>query len=304
VPEGDTIFRAAATLQHAMAGKVITGVDTTVPQVRRLMPERLVGQTVERVEARGKHLLHWFDPSGLALHTHMRMTGSWHTYPPGGRWRKPAHFAKLVLRTADVEAVAFSVPVVELLSAAQVATHRSMANLGPDPLHVPEGEQLDLAESRKRLDTLADTPIGVALLDQRVLAGVGNVYKNEVLFICRVDPWTPVAEVPPRGARPTAGRVRRAAAGQHRPRRVRPHHHPTPCPGRTVDRAPARVGVGVGLRQGRPSVPPLRDPDQVGRARRSRARDVLVHPMPGARASTTLIRTRDARCYRRTSPLG
>ncbi|WP_341252138.1 Fpg/Nei family DNA glycosylase [Euzebya pacifica] len=197
MPEGDTIFRAAATLQHAMAGKVITGVDTTVPQVRRLMPERLVGQTVERVEARGKHLLHWFDPSGLALHTHMRMTGSWHTYPPGGRWRKPAHFAKLVLRTADVEAVAFSVPVVELLSAAQVATHRSMANLGPDPLHVPEGEQLDLAESRKRLDTLADTPIGVALLDQRVLAGVGNVYKNEVLFICRVDPWTPVAEVPP-----------------------------------------------------------------------------------------------------------
>ncbi|WP_108664141.1 Fpg/Nei family DNA glycosylase [Euzebya rosea] len=197
MPEGDTIFRAAATLQRAMAGKVITGVDTTVPQVRRLMPERLVGQTVERVEARGKHLLHWFAPSGLALHTHMRMTGSWHTYPPGGKWRKPAHFAKLVLRTADVEAVAFSVPVVELLSAAQVASHRAIANLGPDPLHVPEGEQLDLPESRKRLDTLADTPIGVALLDQRVLAGVGNVYRNEVLFICRVDPWTPVAEVPP-----------------------------------------------------------------------------------------------------------
>ncbi|CAN5347272.1 Fpg/Nei family DNA glycosylase [soil metagenome] len=196
MPEGDTIFRAARSLHAALAGTTVTGVRTTVPQVRRLVPERLIGQTTQVVEARGKHLLHSFAPSGLVLHSHMRMTGSWHTYPVGATWRKPARFARLVLTCGDIEAVAFSAPVIELLSPAQVATHRSLAHLGPDPLAGDATGPVDLGEAARRMALLPDTPIGDALLDQRVLAGVGNVYKNEVLFIHAVDPWTPVAEVP------------------------------------------------------------------------------------------------------------
>jgi endonuclease-8 len=195
VPEGDTIFRAAAALHAALSGRTVTGVRTTVPQVRRLVPERLVGQVVRRVEARGKHLLHWFEPSGLALHSHMRMTGSWHLYAPGARWRKPAQHARIVLATAEVEAVCFSAPVLELLSADQVARHPSIAALGPDPLAGDATGPVDLATAAARMAAMPDAAIGEALLDQRVLAGVGNVYKNEVLFIHGVDPWTRVADV-------------------------------------------------------------------------------------------------------------
>jgi endonuclease VIII len=191
MPEGDTIYRAARTMRAALVGKTVTRIDTRVPQVRALGPQRLVGQTIRDVEPRGKHLLHWFDPSGLALHTHMMMTGSWHTYRPGQRWQKPRHLAKLVLEVPGVVAVCFTAPVVELLSAEQVARHPSIARLGPDALD----EVTDLAESRRRLDARAATAIGDALLDQAVLAGVGNVYKNEVLFIHRLDPWTPVADL-------------------------------------------------------------------------------------------------------------
>jgi endonuclease-8 len=188
MPEGDTIFRAARTLRAALAGKPVTDFRTSVPQVRSLGPRRLIGQTVRDVEPRGKHLLHWFDPSGLALHTHMMMTGSWHTYRPGERWRKPRHLAKVVLEVPGVVAVCFTAPVVELLSARQVEEHPGIARLGPDALD----EATDLAEARRRLDARAAEEIGVALLDQAVLAGVGNVYKNEVLWIHRVDPWTTV----------------------------------------------------------------------------------------------------------------
>ncbi|WP_370327843.1 Fpg/Nei family DNA glycosylase [Euzebya sp.] len=197
MPEGDTIFRAAASLHDALAGEVVTAVRTTVPQVRRLLPERLVGESVDSVEARGKHLLCWFTPSDLALHTHMRMTGSWHLYPTGTRWRKPAHLARLVLSTATVDAVCFNAPVIELLSRGQVDAHPSLRDLGPDPLAGGPDGPVDLDEAAARLAARADTAIGEALLDQRVLAGVGNVYKNEVLFIHGVDPWTPVGVVPP-----------------------------------------------------------------------------------------------------------
>jgi endonuclease VIII len=195
VPEGDTIFRAARSLHAALAGQRITAVRTRTPQVQRLGPERLVGQVVAAVEARGKHLLHRFAPSGLVLHTHMRMTGSWHLYEPGARWRKPAAHARLVLATEALEAVCFSAPVIELLSADQAARHPSLVALGPDPLAGDATGPVDLDEAAARMAAMPDAAIGEALLDQRVLAGVGNVYKNEVLFIHAVDPWTPVAEV-------------------------------------------------------------------------------------------------------------
>ena len=191
MPEGDTIFRAARALRQALEGEAVTPSATSVGQVRALGEQRLVGQTVAAVEPRGKHLLIWFAPSGLALHSHMRMTGSWHLYRHGQRWRRQPHRVRFRLETAPWLALCFAAPVIELLSADQVAHHPSLAALGPDAL----GEEPDLDEVRRRLAAVADTTIGEALLDQRVMAGVGNVYKNEVLFIHGVDPWTPVAEV-------------------------------------------------------------------------------------------------------------
>ena len=196
MPEGDTIFRAARTLRQALQDRTVTDVRTAVAQVTRLGPRRLVGQTVAAVESRGKHLLISFAPSDLVLHTHMGMTGSWHVYRRGERWRKPAGMARFVL---DVEgdgeaysAVCFTPPVCELLSARQVDEHPQLSALGPDLL----ADAVDLAEARRRLDAQPATTIAEALLDQRVMAGVGNVFKSEVLFIHRVDPWLPVAAVP------------------------------------------------------------------------------------------------------------
>lgn len=191
MPEGDTIFRAARSLRQALEGREVTAVTTSVGQVRALGEQRLVGQTVRAVEPRGKHLLIWFAPSDLALHSHMRMTGSWHLYRHGQRWRKPRHLARFQLAVAEWVAVCFSAPQIELLSPDQVKRHPALAALGPDALAADP----NLADARRRLDALEETTIGEALLDQRVLAGVGNVYKNEVLYIHGLDPWQPVATV-------------------------------------------------------------------------------------------------------------
>jgi endonuclease-8 len=192
VPEGDTIYRTARTLRAALDGAEVTAFASSVPQVRGSAPHRLVGQTVTSVEPRGKHLLIWFAPSGLALHTHMRMSGSWHVYRTGERWRKAAHGARVVLEVPAWTAVCFAAPVVELLGHREVERHPSLAALGPDAL----GATPDLATARRRLDARGDWSIAEALLDQRVLAGVGNVYKCEVLFLHGVDPWTRVGDVP------------------------------------------------------------------------------------------------------------
>lgn len=193
MPEGDTIYRAARTLAAALEGKAVTGFSSPAAARRGIAPRRLVGETISCVESRGKHLLIWFEPSGLALHTHMRMSGSWHLYRTGKRWRKPAHLSRAVIDVEGWTAVCFSAPVCELLPRTDVEQLASIATLGPDALD----DSTDLAEARRRLDEHGDWTIAEALLDQRVLAGVGNVYKCEVLFIHRVDPWTPVSHVPP-----------------------------------------------------------------------------------------------------------
>jgi endonuclease VIII len=193
MPEGDTIFRAAHTLSQALQGQTVTAFASRVGQVRARVPSRLVGQRIDAVEARGKHLLIWFAPSDLALHTHMRMNGSWHLYRSGERWRKAEHLARAVIDVDGWQAVCFSAPVCQLLSRREVEQHPSISGLGPDALD----EHTDLSEARRRLDARGDWTIAEALLDQRVLAGVGNVYKCEVLFIHRIDPWTPVAEIAP-----------------------------------------------------------------------------------------------------------
>ena len=219
MPEGDTIFRTAASLRRVLQDAEITDVATTVPQVRAIGPRRLVGQRVAEVESRGKHLLCWFAPSDLALHTHMMMSGSWHLYRPGQRWRKPRRLARVVLSVEGWDAVCFSAPVVELLSRAQVDEHHRLGGLGPDAL----GDTVDVAEARRRLDAREDASIGDALLDQRVLAGVGNVFRCEVLFLHGIAPTTRVGDLDPAtrdAVLATAVRLLRDNAGGGRARRV------------------------------------------------------------------------------------
>lgn len=181
VPEGDTLFRIAATLGKALAGKPLTRFSSSLPA---LSDAGLDGRTITRVEARGKNLLIHFD-DGRALHTHLRMNGSWHIYRPGERWQKPESQARAVLETADFVAVCFNAPVVELLAAGGAERHEGLRRLGPDLLK----EDFDPIEARRRLRERNDLAVGDAIMAQSALAGIGNVYKSETLFLCRLDPF-------------------------------------------------------------------------------------------------------------------
>lgn len=185
MPEGDTIFRTATSLRRWLGGRTITGARTTVAG---LPAERLLGLSVEGVESRGKHLLILF-AGGVVLHSHMRMTGSWHVYPAGERWRKPPRQARLVLQAGDRVAVCFNAPVVELLRGREVAVHPSLRRLGPDVL-VPATLDPATVAARARARAPASPTAGELLLDQQVVAGIGNIYRCESLFLCGVWPWT------------------------------------------------------------------------------------------------------------------
>jgi endonuclease-8 len=191
MPEGDTLFRTAAGLRPYLVGRAVTAARTGGPgAVPRI--ERIVGATITEVEALGKNLLIRFD-SGLELRTHLRMRGSWHRYPPGARWRLPASRARLVLEVPGSVAICFDAPVVELFETRAEALHPALARLGPDLL-APEFDAAG-AVMRLRAPVRAAVEIGVALLDQRALAGIGNVHKSEVLFIERVDSFARVGEL-------------------------------------------------------------------------------------------------------------
>lgn len=191
MPEGDTIWRTARTLRAALAGRLVTAFESSLPEVAaRGRALRLVGRTVDEVESRGKHLLLHFS-GGPSLHTHMRMTGSWHVYRPESRWRAPAHLARAVVRTEAYVAVCFAAPVVELLTAGELRALAPIQTLGPDLL----APDFDPARARERLRARSDAEIGDALLDQTALAGIGNVYKSEVLFLCGIDPFRRVADL-------------------------------------------------------------------------------------------------------------
>jgi endonuclease-8 len=195
MPEGDTIFRAARTLNRAFAGHTVTSFESVFPHLTRIDQDQpLRGRTIERVESRGKHLLMWFS-GALVLRTHMRMNGSWHLYRPGERWQRPRHEMRIVIATDELEAVAFSVPVAEFLRGDEIERQRDLRRLGPDPL----SDAFEPAEAVARLTSLADTEIAEALLDQRAIAGIGNIYKAEVLFVARVHPFTLVRNVEPGG---------------------------------------------------------------------------------------------------------
>jgi endonuclease-8 len=187
VPEGDTIFKAARALHGAFAGATVTGFTSVVPAVaaaaRRL---GIVGRVVEAVEPRGKHLLVRF-AGGPVLHTHLRMTGSWRLVPREGAARAPM-LARVVIETAAFRAVCSFAPVVELLSAREAARHPALRSLGEDVL----ASAFDPDRARAALRARTEVEIGVALLDQTALSGLGNVYKNEVLFLCGLSPFRPV----------------------------------------------------------------------------------------------------------------
>jgi endonuclease-8 len=188
MPEGDTIYRAAATLHRALAGKPVVRFESPIPALTRVHDDHpLTGGLVEKVEAKGKHLLMHFS-TGVVLRTHMRMNGSWHIYRPGERWKRPANDMRVLVATADFVAVGFNVPVAEFIRVDRLAKHDEMRRLGPDLLDTG----FDRDDALRRLRGRGAAAIGDALLNQRVLAGLGNVYKSEVLFVCGVSPFARV----------------------------------------------------------------------------------------------------------------
>jgi len=194
MPEGDTIFRAARTMHRVLAGRIVVEFDCVYPIVTRAAERHaVVGRAVDSVTSRGKHLLLHFS-SGLVLHTHMRMNGSWHLYPDGARWQRRRSDARVIVGCEGVVAVGFLVPVVELLTAREVARHEALRRLGPDPL-APSFGGGDAAEIARRVRAHGGAAIGDTLLNQRVVAGIGNVLRSEILFVARIDPFRAAARL-------------------------------------------------------------------------------------------------------------
>ncbi len=185
MPEGDTIYRAARTLHRALAGQIVTGFETQLPQLARVdFDHPLKGRVVERVDANGKWLRIYFS-GDLILLTHMLMSGSWHIYRPGERWRRPSLQMRAAIYTSAFTAVAFQVPIAEFHTGHSLARHRSVLSAGPDLLAPAFDSVTAIAQIRSR----PDLEIGVALLRQHLLAGLGNVFKSEVCFASHVHPF-------------------------------------------------------------------------------------------------------------------
>ncbi len=265
MPEGDTIHRTANRLAAALAGRPLV----------RFEARRLVGSgpppgtVIEAVEARGKHLLVRF-VDGSELETHLRMTGSWHLYRPGERWRRAPATARAVLETADWVAVCFAAPDVVLRPPPRPGGPASrpaptVAHLGPD-LCAPGLTDADRAEIRRRIAGVPPAvPLVDVLLDQRVFCGVGNVYANELAHAVGLHPLTPAGAVP-------AATWDELIVSAHRLLRA------------NVAGGPRRGG---GVRAGRPGVPPLRSTDRPGRGRPPPPGHVLVPVVPAGAGRCT-----------------
>ncbi|MFZ9482810.1 MAG: DNA-formamidopyrimidine glycosylase family protein [Ilumatobacteraceae bacterium] len=189
VPEGDTIHRAAAALRTALVGRPTVRFDAPF----LYGPRPVLGRVVERVESHGKHLeIVWDD--GLVLHSHMRMTGSWHLYRRGERWRKSDDHMRAVIEVPDWVAVCFSAPVVETYREFDVHRHPGFGPLGPDLCTAPD-DQIEECVRRLYDHPDGDTTVAEALLDQHIACGVGNVYRSEILWAEGVHPLAPVASL-------------------------------------------------------------------------------------------------------------
>ncbi len=185
MPEGDTVWRTARHLDQALTGQVLTRTDFRVPDHATL---DLTGRVVVATVARGKHLLTRIGDDHT-LHTHLKMEGSWHLYRPGTRWRRPTHEARVVLETESWSAVGFALGIVEVVP--RIEEHLLVDHLGPDLL----GPGWDPEEAVRRLREDGGRTIAEALLDQRNLAGIGNLYKSELCFLAGLHPWRPVVDV-------------------------------------------------------------------------------------------------------------
>jgi endonuclease VIII len=247
MPEGDTIFRTAASVRMWLHGRQVTAVESPSPRIAASEQQRmelLIGRVVGAVEARGKNLLMRFDLSpvdvasldiasrdvasrdveadrvdqeslseSLVLHTHMKMTGSWHVYAHDARWQRPRHQARLVIHCDERLAVCFNVPVLSLEPYEDPDRRRTLHALGPDVLNEP----LDLDTIVARVSTDDDRPIGEVLLDQRVVCGIGNIYRCESLFLEGLHPWTRISKVDRQTFQKviaTAARLMRANLGE------------------------------------------------------------------------------------------
>jgi endonuclease-8 len=180
MPEGDTLHRTAHTLQRVLGKQRLIRVRSVVPSVAHA---ELAGHVVEDVTALGKNLLIRFD-DGRVLHTHLKMRGSWHVYRPGERFQRPEHEARVVLEVKDALAVCFAAPTVRLLAANAATNDAYLAGLGPDL--VPDA--FDEERAVAGLLALGELPIGEAVMTQTALSGIGNIYKSETLFLCRINP--------------------------------------------------------------------------------------------------------------------
>lgn len=191
MPEGDTIFRTARTLGRALGGQPLTGFRSTYPNLTRFHDDApITGRTVERVESRGKWLLIHFS-GGATLATHMLMNGSWHIYRHGERWLKPRFDMRIVLENSSYIAVGFKVPVAEMHTAESLARQQRIPAAEIDVLSAA----FDRDEAARRLLAHPSSAIADALLDQSIMAGVGNVFKSEICFVTGIHPYCPVASL-------------------------------------------------------------------------------------------------------------
>jgi len=192
MPEGDTIHHAAKRVGAALVDREIVSIET--PQSRHRhdrWPERLAGRAVRSVDAHGKHLLVRFD-GDLTLHSHLRMGGKWGVYARGQRWRRSPRRAWLVIRTAEHEVVQFDGPVLELMTEGRTRFDQRLARLGTDLLRDDFDEEAFVRRLREDDQTRG---IGDAILDQRNVAGIGNIWKSESCFLAGIDPWRPAGAV-------------------------------------------------------------------------------------------------------------
>lgn len=188
--EGDTILRAARRIEAALGGDPLA-VSAPNPRGRAAGVERLDGRALERAEARGKHLLLHCDE--LVLHSHLGISGAWHIYPRGARWRKPSGAAWAILRGERAEAVEFGGPTLRVLAAGALPHDPVLSRLGPDIL----ATDFDPERLAASLSKAPERAVGDALLDQRLVAGIGNIFKSEACFAARTDPWQPLGEIDP-----------------------------------------------------------------------------------------------------------
>ena len=270
MPEGDTIHNAARRVGAALVGRSITAIETPHPRHRHdRWPERLAGRSVRSVDAHGKHLFVRFD-GDLTLHSHLRMGGMWGVYRRGERWRRSPRRAWLVIRTDDHDVVQFDGPVLELMTDGRTRFDQRLNGLGPDLLRDDFDEDAFVRRLREDDQTRG---IGEALLDQRNVAGIGNIWKSESCHLAGISPWRAVRE-----------RLGRRGQGD-RPRGAAAHAAVRRAWRQNRDRGPVASSArsresNLGVRASGPAVPSLRHARAVPRPGRRQPHRLLVPAVP------------------------